>query len=349
MLTGAATLVFLSLIINDTVTITGFLLAMMLAIEYLNVAVGGDAKWRRFGRGWSQYLLAAGLGALPGCLGPWAVVSLYSHGLMSMGALAATMISTSGDEAFVMLALFPAEAFWLFVGLTVCGIAVGLATDWLITPRRFAQAVRCAELTIHQHEFQRLFVTEQILRQWRTCSLVRAALAAGFGGLFIVIGIGVAGPPEWNWLRFALLGSMGFALFVIATVPDHFLEEHLWRHVLRRHTLRIGLWTLGALIATQFLGDLLAVEGVGSRGMWTMLVVACLVGIIPQSGPHLIFVTLYAKGAVPMSVLLASSIVQDGHGMLPLLAESRRAFVITKAINLLAGFAIGAAALALGF
>ena len=41
--------------------------------------------------------------------------------------------------------------------------------------------------------------------------------------------------------------------------------------------------------------------------------------------------------------------MQDGHGMLPLLAESRRAFLITKAVNLLTGFAIGAAALALGF
>jgi hypothetical protein len=60
-------------------------------------------------------------------------------------------------------------------------------------------------------------------------------------------------------------------------------------------------------------------------------------------------VTLFAKGAIPFSVLLANSIVQDGHGMLPLLAESRKAFLVVKAINLAAGALVGIAALAMGF
>lgn len=64
-----------------------------------------------------------------------------------------------------------------------------------------------------------------------------------------------------------------------------------------------------------------------------MLLVACLVGLVPESGPHLVFLTLYTQGAVPFSVLLASSVVQDGHGMPPLLADSRLDFVRVKAIN----------------
>jgi hypothetical protein len=72
-----------------------------------------------------------------------------------------------------------------------------------------------------------------------------------------------------------------------------------------------------------------------------VLVIACLVGLIPESGPHMIFVTLFAQGMIPMSTLLASSAVQDGHGMLPLLAESKRSFVYVKAINLIVGLAIG--------
>jgi len=58
-----------------------------------------------------------------------------------------------------------------------------------------------------------------------------------------------------------------------------------------------------------------------------MLVAACIVGLVPESGPHLVFLTLYTQGAVPFSVLLASSVVQDGHGMLPLLADSRIDFL----------------------
>jgi hypothetical protein len=40
--------------------------------------------------------------------------------------------------------------------------------------------------------------------------------------------------------------------------------------------------------------------------------------------------------------------VQDGHGMLPLLAESRTEFLRVKAINLVAGLALGFVLLSLG-
>ena len=61
------------------------------------------------------------------------------------------------------------------------------------------------------------------------------------------------------------------------------------------------------------------------------------------------FVTLYAKRMMPMSILLANSIVQDGHGMLPMLAHSRRAFLMVKGINFAAGILCGTAAMVMGF
>jgi hypothetical protein len=73
-----------------------------------------------------------------------------------------------------------------------------------------------------------------------------------------------------------------------------------------------------------------------------MIILATLIGIIPESGPHIIFVTLFATGVVPFPVLLASSISQDGHAGIPLLAESKKSFLWAKLINcavaLLAGF-----------
>ena len=74
-----------------------------------------------------------------------------------------------------------------------------------------------------------------------------------------------------------------------------------------------------------------------------MILLATLIGIIPESGPHMIFVTLFAAGVIPFPVLLASSISQDGHSSIPLLAESRKSFAWAKLINcivaLVAGFA----------
>ena len=43
----------------------------------------------------------------------------------------------------------------------------------------------------------------------------------------------------------------------------------------------------------------------------------------------------------PFSVLLASSVVQDGHGMLLLLADSRRYFFRVKGINFIVGLLLG--------
>ena len=141
------------------------------------------------------------------------------------------------------------------------------------------------------------------------------------------------------------------ALIIVATVSDHFLDEHLWDHIARKHLPRVFLWTLGALLVLYFLTDFMNIDLKTFSGerRWFVLVFACLVGLIPQSGPHLIFVSLFASGIIPFSVLLANSVVQDGHGMLPLLADSRKSFIMIKAVNLLAGLVLGAVAFAAGF
>jgi hypothetical protein len=161
-------------------------------------------------------------------------------------------------------------------------------------------------------------------------------------GLFLLALLaGRVGSTEQDWIRITLLASSAVGLFIVVTVSDHFLEEHLWRHVAQRHVPRIFLWTIGALVVTRLLTQHADIEAWIQQGRLVVLLVACLLGIIPESGPHLIFVTMYAKGILPLSVLLASCIVQDGHGMLPMLAHSRRGFVVVKAINFLVGFAVG--------
>jgi hypothetical protein len=61
----------------------------------------------------------------------------------------------------------------------------------------------------------------------------------------------------------------------------------------------------------------------------------------------MIFVTLYAAGVVPLPVLLASSISQDGHASLPLIAENRKSFLWAKVINCIVALAVGFTAMLL--
>ena len=151
----------------------------------------------------------------------------------------------------------------------------------------------------------------------------------------------------WMNLFFAVVSL--FVVWFIATANEHIIKEHLWEHVIRKHFLSIFLWTFGALFVIELGLHYLDMESwINSNIPW-MILLALLVGIIPESGPHMLFVTLFATGTVPFSVLLASSISQDGHASLPLLAESKRSFVKAKIINALVAAIIGYTCYFIGF
>lgn len=338
-------------VIRETIVITGFVFVMMLVIEYVNVLTSGAWGVVLSRNRWAQYVIAAGLGVIPGCLGNFAVVAMYSHRLLSLGAVVAAMIATSGDEEFVMIALVPKQALIVFGVCFVVGIAVGAATDAIARGRSAAKAFCCDGLELHERAEGTGLSLARMRRQWRDCTAARGVLAVSLILLAAFVVSGQIEPEGWSSVRVMLLISTAIALFIVATVSDHFLEEHLWRHVVRRHLPGIFLWTLGALLAMYLLFERSHLDFVGAveRGKWIVLALACLIGLIPESGPHLVFVTLFARGAIPFSILLASSIVQDGHGMLPMLAQSRRTFIVIKGINFVVGLAVGAAALAFGF
>ncbi len=322
--------------------ITGFVFMMMLVIEYVNVLTRGLWQRELHASRIKQYLLASFLGATPGCLGAFAAVALYSHRVFTMGALVAAMISTSGDESFVMLSMFPQKALLLFFILFVIGIIAGFLTDLLLGGKAINQSGCRQKFEFHEEEACHCLLSwESIKRQWEHCSMARGVLTVTLALFIFGILSGNLGPPVWNWIRGTLLLVSLIALFIVATVPEHFLEEHLWEHIAKVHVPRVFLWTLGALFLMHILVDQLHLKAWMQANQLILMVSACLIGIIPESGPHLIFTTLFAEHAIPFSILLASSVVQDGHGMLPLLAESRLDFIKIKGINFFVGLFVG--------
>lgn len=326
-------------VLKQALMITAFVFIMMLVIEYLNVQTRGNWQKVLLKRKWTQYVFGALLGAIPGCLGAFVIVTLYSHRIISLGALVAAMIATSGDESFVMLAMFPGKAILLTVILFIVAILAGIITDLVLGEKR-SKVFECKGFSLHE-EYCECFPRGEIVRQLRKCSLQRFLLMTFMVLAIITVGSGVIGPEKWNWIRSTLFIVSSVGLFIVATVPEHFLEEHLWNHVAKKHVPNIFLWTFGALLVMAILIEHFNLESWIQQSQFLILVIACLVGLIPESGPHMIFVTLFAQGMIPFSILAASSIVQDGHGMLPLLAHSRKAFIVVKIINLIFGLAVG--------
>ena len=145
-----------------------------------------------------------------------------------------------------------------------------------------------------------------------------------------------------DWMNVLFAGLSVIIMFVLLFASDHFVEEHLWEHIICKHLPSIFAWTFGVLLVLGIALQYIDIDNWISSNTALMILLATLIGIIPESGPHMIFVTLFATGVVPFPVLLASSISQDGHASIPLLAESKKSFLWAKLINcavaLLAGF-----------
>lgn len=265
-------------VLVDTARVVLLVFAIMLLVDLLNVGTRGRiGGLLRGARPWRQYVVAPIVAAFPGCVGAFSVVSLYMHGMITFGALTGAMLAASGDEAFVMLALFPEKAMLLFALLAASGIVLGWLTDVLVRRFNIKTCEECPEATVHPSE----------------------------GGL------------------------------------RHYLQHHVWGHILRKHLWRIALWTFGALLLVELGMQYADLSRFASQYPLALLAAGALLGLIPESGPHLVIVTLFANQLVPFSVLLTSSIVQDGHGMLPMLAHSVRASLVLKAFNLTFGLLIG--------
>jgi hypothetical protein len=331
----------------DAVMITAFVAVMMIAVEYLNVLTRGAFERALRAAPALQYAAAVLLGATPGCLGAFTVVALYSHRVVTIGAVVGAMIATFGDEAFVMLALVPRTALWLMLGLAALGFATAPLVDVLAGPRRYAPD-SCPRLLVHAEEC-RCWPRRALLTHWIHPHRHRLLLLVGMAGFASWVAAGGPGvPAPWSWVRFTLMTVSVFGAFVVATVPDHFLDEHLWGHVVLHHVPRVFAWTGAVLVGLAVIEEVAGPGAITQAGPWALLIVATLIGLIPESGPHLVFVTLYAAGNLPLSVLAASSIVQDGHGMLPLLAQSRADFLRVKLVNFSVGLAVGSALLLVG-
>ena len=372
-------------IIRNSILITGLVVVMMMMIESLNIESKGlffkGLRKTKVG----QVVIASLLGSIPGCMGGFAAVSLYTHRMFSFGALVAMMIASSGDEAFVMLAMIPEKALIIFAVLFVLAIVVGIITDkvhdmihaktcGLHDHEECGVQTDCDGYEIHEHE-KHDHDTAKRHFGWK-----RISMLVGLALFIAALGTGKLGHDHSaheghdhsghvhteacehhahadhdhghtidllseDWMNVLFAGLSMLMLVVLIFAKDHFVEEHLWNHIIRRHLPTIFAWTFGVLLILGVGMHYVHIDHWISDNTALMILLATLIGIIPESGPHMIFVTLFAAGVVPFPVLLASSISQDGHAGIPLLAESKKSFAWAKLINCFIALAAGYAAI----
>jgi len=160
---------------------------------------------------------------------------LYIHGLISFGALTGAMAAASGDEAFVMLAMFPKTALLLIILLMVLGILIGWITDKTIKKFNIETCSDCESQQYHPNE----------------------------KGII------------------------------------HYIREHIWGHIIKHHLWKTALWTFGALLLVEIGLNYFNLKSFTHEYPLLLLLIAAIMGLIPESGPHMVFVTAFASGLIP--------------------------------------------------
>ncbi len=353
-------------VLLNTIIVSVFVTAMMIILEFTNIASSGKWIQEVKKRKWLQVPLAAIFGMVPGCIGVYAMVSLYTHRVIGLGALTALLIATSGDEAFFMLSASPALALKVFSILIIVAIVVG----YIVNLFEKKNPKKECDFEIHSEHSSDVspFKSTSFKNALKSISKKKAIILISFLLFIICVLTGVISHEHFTvftpndhdhvhtsecshdhstfgWFQVSLLAVSLINLVIVFFADSHFINDHIWNHVIKKHFLKIFIWTLLAMSIIVYLNSMWKPDYVSevlhSKYYFILLAVAILVGIIPESGPHLIFVTLFFQGTIPFGILIANSIVQDGHGALPLLAESKIDFIKTKLINMLVGLIVG--------
>lgn len=339
----------------ETMHIVFFVMVVLMLMEFIELYRLGKGK----GEGlpflggkhrFLQLLVAALLGFIPGCVGGLMVVSFYAHRSIGFGAVVAASFTALGDDAFRMLAIDPGATLWIEGVLLLAGLGVGAFCDRFLSKPLRGEKFHC-RVEVHRHEggdvcphrlekgvgpFRR-FVS--LFDDW---SFVRTLLVVLLVAYLVVIFGRLHSPLDFEHVVFAVLAIIALCLLLV--VNEHFLQEHLWQHLIRKHFPSIFLWTAGTLYFLAIFQqnvDLQAWIENDLGKQFLLLLAAISIGWIPQSGPHFLFIQLYFTGVLPLGVFMANAIVQDGHTSLLLLSSSRRRFVLLKAVKSLVALLVG--------
>ncbi len=339
----------------ETIHIVFFVMVVLMLMEFVELYrmrkghTGGSPLSGR-PRSFMQLLVAALFGFVPGCVGGLMVVSLYAHRAIGFGAVMAASFTALGDDAFRMLAIDPAATVWVECCLLVLGLAVGALCDRLFRREPDGGKLPCkVELHAEKGEDVRWTCFDPnmsglrkfscLFRNW---SFAKTLLVTMLVGYLVVIFGRLHSPLDFEHVVFAVL--TGAALCMVLVANEYFLQEHLYRHLIKKHFPSIFLWTLGTLYFLAFFQqavDLQAWIENDPGKQFLLLLAAIAIGWIPQSGPHFLFIQLYFTGVLPLGVFFANAMVQDGHTSLLLLSSSRRKFILLKSVKSLVAIAVG--------
>tara|TARA_Y100000296_G_scaffold10082_1_gene11623 strand:- start:2528 stop:3775 length:1248 start_codon:yes stop_codon:yes gene_type:complete len=296
--------------------------------------------------------LSALLGALPGCGGAIIVVTQYTRGVTSFGAVVAVLTSTMGDAAFLLLAQAPLDALTVMIVSVMVGAATGLVVNKFHNYR--------APQTLGSNEnHQSIEKTKALNRKAVSLSKVFWMIVS-LPSLVIALALAFQLPAH-SYLAISknTLTLIGASLCIASLVlwslcgsgsgyasvakEDVIPPPSKWQEKAALDTQFVLAWVILAFLIFELsvvffgldIAGMLEAMGPGLVGL------AIVVGFLPGCGPQILVTSLYLNGAVPFSAQLGNAISNDGDALFPAIALSPKAALIATVYSAIPAFLAG--------
>ena len=164
------------------------------------------------------------------------------------------------------------------------GVLAAWGIDKLVPLLKIQPCQECKLSEMHLVDDCRCLHLKEVIEHFKKLSFVRFLLLVILTGAIAGFFTGIMGEEDWNWIKVTFISLIVLAGMIIITVPDHYLEEHVWKHIAREHLWRIFLWTFGTLFFIDLALHAWNLELFVKEHIWGVIVVAALLGLIPESG-----------------------------------------------------------------
>ena len=291
---------------------------------------------------------AAVLGALPGCGGAIIVVTQFTKGQASFGAIVAVLTATMGDAAFLLLATRPTEGL-LIMGT---GLVVGTFSGLLVN-------------TIHKKDFLRPTAQEQ-KHQIKILSTNIIKISKPVWMVAIIPSLIIAFLIAFN-VDFSQFGSSTstvitlfgalMALFIVSiwalssrgesyqevTSEDDACNPPSKIIKVLQDTHFVTAWVVASFMLFEILVNIAGLDLKTWFVHYAYLapLIAVLIGFLPGCGPQIIVTTLYIQGIIPFSALAGNAISNDGDALFPAIAMAPKAAVIATLYTSIPALIVG--------
>ena len=270
--------------------------------------------------------ICALLGVIPGCGGAIMVMSMYTRGIVSFSSVLATLISTMGDAAFILIASKP-QAALIILPIT---LIIGIVTGYISLP--FSDKI--APSIIPKKNSSIILPTNKIptifYKIWLYL-LIPAVILGLINAFNLSFEIPLFGYDLIG--IFAFTAAMSCLIMWVFNPLTDIQMAAVHENSLRKTvdtTCFVSVWVITAFLCFELIN--LFTQG----RMFEYLLffgpfiplMAILIGFIPGRGPQIMITSMFVSGQIPMAAQIGNSISNDGDALFPALAISARVAIL---------------------